>query len=323
VNDNKYNGFAIALAWPETFCKQAGAWYDLFMEKIGVSINNHYKVGHAAVVLVNGQNGICHYFDFGRYHAPFGFGRVRDKVTDPDLEIKTKAIIHKSNIIENLDAILDELYHNPSCHGTGPIYASYCNVRFEKAHGFVSGMKQRNPWRYGPFTWKGTNCSRFVRSVILSGNPPKYQSLRLSLPVSISPTPIGNVKSLGQVIRYRGKDIHDTVELHGITSHPRAVSLRGTLTAPAKPDHLPAKAQWLAGEGAGSWFDIEKYKDLYRITRYDPIGKIECSGLFDSFGNHFLDLENTYSFTHLSHCDKVMINQNGKVIPFKKVDFKT
>jgi hypothetical protein len=111
VNDKKYNGFAIALAWPDTFCKQAGAWYDFYMEKMGISTNNHYKVGHAAVVLINGQNGKCHYFDFGRYHAPFGYGRVRDGISDPDLRIKTKAIIRKSKTIENFNAILNELYH--------------------------------------------------------------------------------------------------------------------------------------------------------------------------------------------------------------------
>ena len=60
MNIKKYSGFAIALAWPETFCKQAGAWYDFFMEKIGISLNNHYKVGHAAVVLVDGQSGKFH-----------------------------------------------------------------------------------------------------------------------------------------------------------------------------------------------------------------------------------------------------------------------
>jgi hypothetical protein len=322
MNENKYNGFAIALAWPETFCKQAGAWYDFFMEKAGISTNNHYKVGHAAVVLVNGENGNCHYFDFGRYHAPFGFGRVRDEISDPDLQIRTRTRIKNFETIENLHEILDELYRNPSCHGTGTIYASYCKVQFDKAYRFATNMKARNPWKYGPFTWNGTNCSRFVRSVILSGDPPKHQSLRLSLPLTFSPTPVGNVKSLGQITRYKAQYDHDILRSIRSAAPPSPVPIRSTLSAPAIPDDLPAKAQWLAGEGAGSWFHIEKNNDQYKICRYDPEGKIECSGLFSSLSDHNFNLKESYTFIHLSHCEEVMIKQNGKIFPFRKFDPK-
>ena len=67
---NKHNGFAIALAWPETQCKEAVAWYDGLMRMININKNGYYKVGHAAIVLVEDISGRCHYFDFGRYHAP-------------------------------------------------------------------------------------------------------------------------------------------------------------------------------------------------------------------------------------------------------------
>jgi len=46
-------GFAIALAWPETNCKNAGSWYDELMELLGISKNHHYKVGHAALILIS------------------------------------------------------------------------------------------------------------------------------------------------------------------------------------------------------------------------------------------------------------------------------
>jgi len=319
-----HNGFAIALAWPETFCKQAGAWYDSFMGKIGLSINYHYKVGHAAVVLINEQNGKCHYFDFGRYHAPFGHGRVRDEISDPDLRINSKAIISKSKTIENLNVILDELYHNSSCHGTGPIHASYCNIRFDKAFSLARTMKTLNPWKYGPFTWDGTNCSRFVRSVILSGLPLSTQFLRIGLPLSISPTPIGNVKTLGQkTVYYIQDNQYEVSNKKGTIPYLPAIYPRDTLNAPDRSPNLPLEAQWLAGEGAGSWFHTEKHNDLYKISRYNPEGKIECSGLFYILGNHNLDLRNSYEFTHISHCDKVMIKQKDKIIPLKKINFNT
>jgi hypothetical protein len=290
------------------------------MEKIGTNINNHYKVGHAAVVLVNGKNGSCHYFDFGRYHAPFGYGRVRDEISDPDLKINTKAIIRKSKSIDNFNTILNELYHNPSCHGSGPIYASYCKIQFEKAYVFVHNMKNRNPWKYGPFIWNGTNCSRFVRSTILSGIPEIQRFIKLSLPLSISPTPIGNVASLGQKTIYDVKNNQDTINFVSSAPQPGSVNLKGTLKAPDKSAILPSNAQWLAGEGAGSWFHIEGLNEHYKITRYDPEGKIECTGLFYNLNDRNLDLKNSFEFIHISHCDKVMIRQNGKTISLKKTN---
>ncbi|MDQ3395429.1 MAG: hypothetical protein M3512_15145, partial [Bacteroidota bacterium] len=73
-DSNRKKGFAILLAWPETFCKQAGGWYDPLLSWLGISKNHYYRVGHAAVVLVNGFNGSLQYFDFGRYHSPYGYG---------------------------------------------------------------------------------------------------------------------------------------------------------------------------------------------------------------------------------------------------------
>jgi hypothetical protein len=80
-----FSGFALALAWPETLCKQAGSWYDYHMHYLGINKKGYYKVGHSALVLVNQSSGNCQYFDFGRYHAPHGLGRVRSERTDNDL----------------------------------------------------------------------------------------------------------------------------------------------------------------------------------------------------------------------------------------------
>src|SRR5690606_25903582 len=101
-----HTGIAIALAWPETKCKQAGAWYDGLMNLLGISKENYYKVGHAAVVLIEAKTGNCLYFDFGRYHAPFGQGRVRDLETDHDLEIYTKAKFDNAGNFLNYEQIL-------------------------------------------------------------------------------------------------------------------------------------------------------------------------------------------------------------------------
>ena len=90
------NGTIIVLAWPEGMVKNADSWYDFFLSKNGM-----YRVGHSAIILINNELESINYFDFGRYHTPNGFGRVRDEVTDPDLKILTKPKI-KNNKLTNL-----------------------------------------------------------------------------------------------------------------------------------------------------------------------------------------------------------------------------
>ncbi len=192
-----HSGFAIALAWPDTLCKQAGAWYDGLMFWLGINKNYYYKVGHAAVVLVDASTGVCKYFDFGRYHSPSGSGRVRSAETDFDLRIKTKAIISSSgDSITNLDNILSEIFSNKSCHGDGHMHASYVPIDYTSSLSLAINMQNSSPIKYGPFILEGTNCSRFVRSVILAGLTQSSFKRNLFLQFSITPTPIGNVNAL-------------------------------------------------------------------------------------------------------------------------------
>jgi hypothetical protein len=190
------NGIAIAIAWPETKCKQAGAWYDLPMKWLKINRDSYYKVGHAAVVLIDKENSTCHYFDFGRYHAPVDHGRVRNSFTDHDLEMKTIPQFSTDGSLLNFHDILNELYNNPSCHGDGALHASYTSVSFKKSFDKANQLQICSPLPYGPFIVNGTNCSRFVNSVILAGNPPLFHRFQLLFPKTLSPTPIGNVRSL-------------------------------------------------------------------------------------------------------------------------------
>jgi len=317
-------GFAIALAWPETYCKQAGAWYDPIMNFLGINTNFHYKVGHAAVILVDSISGECHYFDFGRYHAPFGHGRVRNQTTDNDLIIRTKAIISDFGSIENIHEILSELYHNPSCHGSGIIQASYTKIRFDRALNTALKMQQKSPWNYGPFIWNGTNCSRFVRTVILSGKPRVLKAFRLRFPLTLSPTPIGNVRSLdNKTINHPEENMFSDRSTKVNRPFLFPLEIKKTLTKPTKAPLIPLNAQWLAGEGAGSWFFIESAKPGYKVTRFNELGEPECSGYFLKLGNYTLDLSKPFKFTHLSHCDQVNIEQSGKTIPLKRIEKTT
>ncbi len=190
--------FVIALAWPETLCKKAGGWYDPMMQFVGISKGNYYRVGHSAVILVEVQDGSCHYFDFGRYHAPGHHGRVRDAWSDHELIIRTKAVII-NNQIENLQELLYEIQSNNSCHGDGQIYASYIQGDFDNVYRKAKQMQEKVFIPYGPFVWKGTNCSRFVHTIVKYGNVTFLQKVKMILPWVLSPSPLGILKGLGKI----------------------------------------------------------------------------------------------------------------------------
>jgi hypothetical protein len=181
------NHFIITLAWPEGMVMSAGSWYDKVFAK-----NGKYRVGHSAMLLVNGETQETHYFDFGRYHTPLGYGRVRDKVTDPDLKIMD-AVITSSELV-NIEDILIQLSEMKATHGEGKMYASLIdNIDFDNAYKTAKDMQSKGMLSYGPFVRPGTNCSRFVASVIKASRPSFIKRLRLKYPFCISPSPKRNV----------------------------------------------------------------------------------------------------------------------------------
>lgn len=98
------------------------------------------------------------------------------------------------------------------------------------------------------------------------------------------------------------------------------MSLKSTLLAPKLPSNLPQNAQWLAGEGAGSWFAIIQKGNDFEITRHSSEGKIECEGLFQYETQSAFNIENDYQFTHLSHCKTVKIIQQNITFVFERVN---
>jgi len=179
--------FIIILAWPEGMVNSADAWYDKIASK-----NGQYRVGHSAIVLINSSNQKAHYFDFGRYHTPEGYGRVRDIETDPDTYIIDPKIINGE--IENIKDILLHLSEMKSTHGEGKLYASIIsNVDFNRAFDVAKNMQNKGLLRYGPFVRTGTNCSRFAAKVIKASGIPLIKKIRLKYPFCISPSPKRNV----------------------------------------------------------------------------------------------------------------------------------
>jgi len=192
----KKDATIIVLAWPDTKVVNEGKWYDTPMRWIGAIKNGYYTAGHAAFLLVNHKTSALHYFDYGRYHTPLKYGRVRDKFTDPDVAINIKAIIRHNNI-ENINEILLDRFNNHACHGTGRLTAALVkNVDFKKAYKKAKSMQNSEAIPYGPFEIKGTTCSRFVAQVVFSSTNNWFTKLMIRLPYTISATPRSNNKIL-------------------------------------------------------------------------------------------------------------------------------
>lgn len=218
------NGFAIALAWPETVCKQAGAWYDAPMRWLGFNKKGYYKVGHAAILLIDDEDGIPHYFDFGRYHSPKGYGRVRSEITDHELKITARVRIDQSNQkITNLEEILNELFQNTSTHGSGTIYGSPIRIDHQKAFHKVQQMREQEFIPYGPFLRKGSNCSRFVCSIINSGLTSLNEKLAYLFPLTVTPTPMWNLTATPNPKYCVGKVVEEEVRTIPENEQPIAI----------------------------------------------------------------------------------------------------
>lgn len=197
------NGTIIAISWPETLVVKEGKWYDKPMEWIGVVKENHYKVGHAAMLLINHKSGKINYFDFGRYHTPLKKGRVRSEITDPDLKLNIRAMFNEQDKLANLESILHEVDQMPTSHGDGKTLASVLyNVNFDKAQNKILDMQNKEVIDYGPFVIGGTNCSRFVAQVARYATQDFWVKLKLFIPYTVSPTPLSNVKLIKSEVGY-------------------------------------------------------------------------------------------------------------------------
>ncbi len=218
LSTNMQNGKAIILAWPETKCKQPGSWYDPMMGLIGFNQNGYYTVGHSALVLITPYSETCEYFDFGRYHAPAGYGRVRSHATDHDLRILTRPEFKQDDVLVNERDILKELHQNPSCHGTGYILSCSVPIDVSKARKAIVKLQDHVFLPYGPFVWNGTNCSRFVAHVIRQSVVSIESAIRLTLQPTA--TPKGNIMAIksrktitGEPVLENHKETFETAEI--------------------------------------------------------------------------------------------------------------
>ncbi|QQR86960.1 MAG: hypothetical protein IPJ76_01665 [Flavobacteriales bacterium] len=95
-----------------------------------------------------------------------------------------------------------------------------------------------------------------------------------------------------------------------------------TLPAPLRPAHVPADAQWLAGEGAGSWFVLRWSDGLLHAERLSPCGDTECQGLYMLSCADMPDLSERVEVTYPSHCAVITVLQSGRSFTYRRSDPK-
>lgn len=193
-----YNSTLIALAWPDTKVVKEGKWYDYPMQFLGFIKDGYYTAGHAAFLLINHDDGNVEYFDFGRYHTPYQYGRVRDRITDPDLEVNIKAIIEDGEIL-NIKEILLYIKNNEACHGVGKLTAVLTEcTNFNKTYNRAKQIQDYDAIPYGPFKINGSTCSRFVAKITYTSTSNWLTKLLIMLPYTVSATPRSNRKTLNE-----------------------------------------------------------------------------------------------------------------------------
>jgi len=259
------------------------------------------------VILVNPDDSTCQYLDFGRYHTPFGTGRVRNARTDADLHIGTKARISNGRLI-NLEQILLEVMRNRASHASGPVLASWVRLDHAKALRKADMLAERSPLPYGPFAPKSLNCTRFVRTVILSGRPPMPVFLRMAKVPTFTPTARFTVLALPH-----WKKMPESLNVVQDECLVRRIcpvtDLGSVLPALERPSEVPVEAQWVSGETSGSWFHVVPMADHFVLNRYCPEGRMECSTRLIALEKGFVLLPD-HRIVPLSTCSQLTIEQS-------------
>ncbi len=343
MGNRHFNDIAIPISWPDKTARGDEKWM-AFFAKIGIVKNLNFRVGHAAVLVVERASGTIKYFDFGRYLVPRGYGRARSARFDPRLIIETKALFSKNGSLMNMQSIFDELHDKEAAtHGGGRTLFSICKeISFESAVTYAEELVSKGPILYGALANNNNSCSRYVAQILTTAMPRSDPRRRKILyPESLKASPTSNVVNAAQVqdlFCYESKTIQ-AMPMQRIASlrfqfgllkdnFSRSGAERlgcdkvpGMVEFSERPSNIPVHAKWIGGIGEGAWFNlIQLANNLYEITRYDAHGVLLFTQTMTCDGNFYSDqqFEFTYDFSFEQH----QIIQNGKLFIFKSIDQK-
>lgn len=335
----KKNSFIIPLAWPDSLVNSSYKSMDPIWKMVRISKHSYYKVGHAAMLLINGDTGEVQYFDFGRYIAPDGYGRIRGVETDPELKFGVKALCEGNQIL-NFNEILHYVDNNKHTHGEGALYAGiYPGVNFEEVLRIIHQMQSKTLHRYGPFVINGTNCSRFVAQTIAKIVDAKDR-YRFLYPWYLTPSPLGNIYNCPSKEMYVVKDSRVSIikvdkpairfnilrekvffTKNDILLDNVDLENRTKFNPKSRPLNISSKAQWLGGTGAGAWHEVLMETEIGLIIK-----RVQSNGFVD-FESEFiassknegkLKLNASYQIDYGTTYKKVYISQNDYQFIFNR-----
>ncbi len=330
----EYNDTMIVIAWPDCIARGDGKWYSI-LKKLGIFKNVNFKVGHAALILVERPSGKLHYFDFGRYIAPRGYGRVRGANTDPELEFDFTASFDSDGTINNIpDIACNLLRYKAATHGEGKMFFSLCKeINFHDCMKHISSLQEKRYILYGAIARGNTNCSRFVYNTILAGYKKGF-NWKLRFPESIKASPIGNVvnansyshafllennwlsqaplnrwKAIGYLLNNVWENIHP-IKAQQLPSD----KIVGHIEEPLdRPIDLPENAQWLGGIGEGAWHVLHESKlgEHLTLVRYKVNGRKDFSVTFKLIEQ--LNLRKPYKILYGTQAQRLLVEQAGHI----------
>ena len=319
-------GKIIVLAYPDTFVKMSDEWICKLLPLVGLGTWDYIKAGHAAQVLVHPETGVLHYYDFGRYFTPKGFGRVRSAHTDAELTLPMKAQFDHSGTISNLSEILIWLEAHPEkTHGKGRLLASVCeSIDFCAAKTFVTSLQQQGAIPYKAFHKKGSNCSRFVTNTLLAATFDKKIRKGLLFNKRFTPSTVGNVEKAATNAKiYKVKNgkialYHGSAFKENLTNYFHRKT-RQTSLFQALAHDIVAVFHKIEGIGSNAYFEIVQ-TDLpmghFRIKKYNDFLEEDFDGVYFSEKFNFL---NPYKFTYESHYAHCHVIQDEQKIKLERV----
>jgi len=324
-------GIIITLAYPETIVRVSDEWFVDYLRFFGIGTKDYVRAGHAALVLLNKENGELDYYDFGRYIVPVPYGRVRSKITDNELNFPIQVDLEQGRI-KNLNNILSFLATNPKLtHGEGKMLASVCNeIDYNKAKKYIEKLQEQYFVPYGVFRKNGSNCSRFVTSTLMNSVTNKNIRNKLKRSTWFTPSTIGNVvlsssdnmiyevSTHGEISDFTSSMQKENIKCFLDSLKNFTPSLEGNL------EHKPVKevtatARWLAGIGAGAWFELHRTENEheYIFRRISPHGNIDVDDIFvvdEVSFNH----DDPFDFLHHSNCSFLHIKQRDTIYRFER-----
>jgi len=329
----KNTAFILTLAYPNTVVRISDEKFVPYLRYINVGCENYVRAGHAALVLIDTETGILEYFDFGRYTCPQGYGRVRGKLTDNELDFPLRAEV-KDNELTNLNEIMTFLATNPKLtHGDGKLLVSVCKaVNYKDAKAYIMKLQNRNNVRYGAFLKRGSNCARFVTDTLIASINDKKKKKQLIKSKLFTPSTVSNVvlantelatfevSELGMISEFTSTSKKESRRCFLDNLNGYEPNLVGNIK-PKAVAGISNKAQWLEGIGAGVWFEIFGLSSAnkFRVRRISPYGNVDCDGVFNIDSDGF-DVNIEYQFVHYSNCLYVHIEQGSRRYRFDFVE---